>query len=115
MSAVPEEFSIPLRECAPWCVDGDGHGDAHPEDRSCWSDIPNLLMSRMPPVRWSDNDWGFDSIMVCARRRPEGLTAEIVLTYEGTSLRNPGCELRFTAEEAAALAARLTHLVGLIV
>lgn len=106
------DSGIPLRVCEPWCNDGDGHPDLHPDDRTCWTDIPQIELAGMSPIqvcsRGGGTEWAYDRVDVFAWRRPEANHPEILINHES------GSELRFTLEEARQLRDRVTALIDLI-
>lgn len=108
MSADPD-LTIPGRECPPWCTTGDGHGDAHPEDRMCWSPSKRLPMTGMEPVKMGDGTWWYDYVDVVAWNRPELGRTEILIGHEDSNV-----ELKFTLDEAGELAGWIADLLVLV-
>jgi hypothetical protein len=98
---------VPTRACAPWCEQGEqGHWDAHPDDRSCWSEFRNIDMTLAAPEKLGDGQWVLDRMEVCLRRRPDAADAHLMLHHEGTD-----AEFEFTLDEARQLRAALDELL----
>ncbi len=100
--------TIPLRECAPWCTENDGHARLHPEDRSCWSPFVRLPLTLMPPVEMGRGEWVHEWIDVVLRRFPEREQGAVVLAREG------GDEWILTPVEAERLRDLLTEHLDLL-
>lgn len=64
------DLRLPLRDCEPWCQDGDGHGDEHPDDRSCWSSFNPIPLSQHPVIKMGPREWQSAYADVYLRRLP---------------------------------------------
>jgi hypothetical protein len=109
MSAATVDLIVPLRPCTPWCRDGDGHGDEHPEDRTCWSDYAHVVLSRHKPAHYNDDTWKMAFLNVYLRREPELEEFPHVVI---PTPRRPDHELRLTRDEARTLRDHLTGLIA---
>jgi hypothetical protein len=64
--AVP---AIPPVECAPWCLDGSGHGDAiHHADQYCITEDRRILLSAEMTVEYDKGVRGLGCVDVYASR-----------------------------------------------
>ena len=102
------ELEAPLRACEPWCENGDGHGQEHPEDRSCWSTYEVLGLSHPfhRPSHYTDGTWRRAYLNVYLRREPQREEGGIVIHSEETDR-----ELRLTRTEALDLRDMLDSLI----
>ena len=112
-----EPLTVPLRPCAPWCDktwQEDGHADENPADRSCWSKLLRVPLSRNKPVRMSSGEWWFDHLDVVLRWPPREAEPVVVLNHEGGddgTVRDASWEHELTLDEARALRDKLDHLL----
>lgn len=106
----PADLEYPVRDCLPWCEEVDGHADAHPDDRRCWSTYLVVPLSRAEhkPAHMTDGTWQRDHLNVYAARKPEETDAHVVLHHDGSET-----ELWMTLAEAEALASHLGAVVAL--
>lgn len=69
--AAYNELAIPLRECAPWCIEGDGHPDEFPEDRYCRTRAQVVPLSLGEPYKEA-GAWYLPSVdLYMSRERTE--------------------------------------------
>lgn len=100
------DLRVPLRDCTPWCEDGDRHADEHPEDRSCWSEFSRVALSNHKPIKMDDGTYWSSFVSVYLRREVGADEPLIYVHSEETDK-----ELRFTIGEANQLAATLLQLI----
>lgn len=75
--------TLPAIVCAPWCLDGRGHVDAHfPEQQVCTGETVDLELTRLPLVEISDDTWQRDSMHLYLLRHA-GAHMTTVEVYRG--------------------------------
>jgi hypothetical protein len=98
---------LPAVACAPWCVDGTGHTDAHyPEDQVCRSETVEVELSRPPLVEVGDDSWRRDSVHLYLLRHA-GASTPTVEMYRGEL----GESVSLALDEAEALSSALLAAV----
>jgi hypothetical protein len=90
--ATPDEFAVPLRECAPWCVEGDGHPNEHPADRYCSVNPRTVALSLSEPYE-SEGAWFLSSVDLYMTRERNEDEPRFVLSHDGMA------GIRFTENE----------------
>ena len=80
------DLRIEPRECTPWCTDGSGHGEQHPEDRYCTSpfEIVPLTHTFHQPAHYTDGTWGRPYLNVYVRREHDLEESHVVIHSEET-------------------------------
>ncbi|CAN5119763.1 hypothetical protein BH11ACT1_BH11ACT1_19180 [soil metagenome] len=109
MTATTERKTVPPIVCAPWCRDGDGHGnDMFVEDQKCSSDSWTFVQSLEP--KWIDIEgiWHAREVEVFVEQGPRN--PQHVVVYE----QGGEVELRLTASEARDLASALVQRAVLL-
>ena len=98
--------TYPPITCRPWCIDGDGHADEHPEDQRCasgWETVP-LALNR----KWSDSGGALHTTEIEVRseagEEPAGCPPHVVI-YEVSE----DIEWRLYPDEVRRLAALLVE------
>ena len=95
--------ALPAVACAPWCVDGTGHTDAHyPEDQVCRGETVEVELTRQPLVEVGEGAWQRDAVHLYLLRHA-GASAPTVEIYRGEL----GESVSLSIDEAEALSAAL--------
>ena len=93
--------------CADWCVDGDGHADAHfPEDQVCRGETVEVELSHRPLVQLDEDTWTRESVHLYLLRHPGALRTSVEM-YRGEL----GETVSLTVDEAEALGQALAQAV----
>lgn len=79
--ATPSVLAVPLRECAPWCTEGDGHQNAHPEDRYCRTDSKVVPLSLGEAYK-SDGAWFLPGVDLYMTREYDEDEPRFTLVHE---------------------------------
>ena len=99
---------LPPVSCAVWCLDGDGHTDAHfPEDQMCRGETVEVELSHRPLIQLDEDTWVRESVHLYLLRRPGALRTSVEM-YRGEL----GETVSLTVAEAEALAQALADAVG---
>lgn len=99
--------ALPPVTCAPWCVDGTGHTDAHyPEEQVCRGETVEVELSRPPLVEVGNDSWRRDTVHLYLLRHP-GASSATVEAYRGEL----GESVSLALDEAEALSAALMAAV----
>lgn len=107
MTLTQDDLRVPLRPCAPWCRDGDGHPGEHPDDRSCWSAFNPVPLTRHRAVKFGPRKYLHASVDVFLRRRPEADRPDLMLHTEADDH-----EMVMTLDEAAMLRDAINELLA---
>ena len=110
-SPAPSGFAsvapLPAVVCAPWCVDGSGHTDAHfPEEQVCRGETEHVELTRLPLVEVADDVWQRESVHLYPLRHAGALMTTVEM-YRGEL----GETVSLTVDEAEALARTLLRAV----
>jgi hypothetical protein len=108
-AVVTAALEVPLRTCTPWCENGDGHGDEHPEDRSCWSTFQVVPLSQHSTSKYTHGTWRIAYLNVYLRRLPQSVEPLLYVHSEETDE-----EIRLTLDEARRLRDELTAALGFV-
>ncbi|WP_447646745.1 DUF6907 domain-containing protein [Nocardioides zeae] len=106
MTLTQDDLRVPLRPCAPWCRDGDGHPGEHPDDRSCWSSFNPVPLTMHPAVRFGPQEYLYAAVDVFLQRRPEADSPVLMLHNEADDR-----EMTMTLDEAVMLRDAITALL----
>ena len=106
MTLTQDDLRVPLRQCEPWCTEGNGHADEHPDDRSCWSTFNPVPLTRHAAVKFGPQEYLHASVDVFLRRRPELDRPELMLHTEADDH-----EMVMTLDEAVMLRDAITALL----
>lgn len=100
--------TLPPVDCAPWCVDHDGHpGVTHQVDQWCGSDAQTVNVSYYPAVEQTDGSYIPERVTVFGMRRPS-MQAWVQVTFGDLDL------VQLTPDEARDLAYALLEVTQLV-
>lgn len=105
--ATSSELVVPLRACAPWCTEGDGHADEMPDDRYCRTDSQIVPLSLGEPYA-SHGQWFLPSVDLYMTRERDQDEARFSLVHD--ELAPAG--IRLTANELRRLVGASLMLLG---
>lgn len=98
---------LPGVTCAPWCVDGGGHTQAHfPEEQVCTGETVDVELTRLPLVEVGEDAWERDAMHLYLLRRAGALMTTVEM-YRGEL----GESMSLTLDEAEALGQALLRNV----
>lgn len=107
-SSTDEEAAVlPAVTCAPWCLDGTGHTDAHySEEQVCRGETVQVELSRRPLVEVGDDTWAREVLHLYLLRHAGALMTTIEM-YRGEL----GETVSLAIDEAEALGGALLRAV----
>lgn len=88
MTTTTPRQAFPPITCQPWCIDGDGHPDEHPEDQWCESEWHNMPMPLARKWKGADGLMHTPEVEVqlrCGPKRP----AQVVIYEMGDDAEWP--------------------------
>ena len=104
---IPARTALPAIVCAPWCLDGTGHSDAHyPEDQVCRGETSEVALSRRPLVEVHPDVWARDTVRLYLLRHAGAVMTTIEM-YRGEL----GESVSLKVDEAEALGNALLDAV----
>ncbi len=107
-SAPATPAPLPPVTCAPWCLDGTGHTDAHfPEDQVCRGTTVEVELSRRPLIEVGEDTWARETVHLYLLRHP-GARRTTVEVYRGEL----GETVSLAIDEAKALGQALLDAVA---